>query len=332
MKRNIFRILKYTVFIGIIIVLLQVFLPRSYNVPPLFPRPTTQFWNLPTGSTIAYTLISGQGKKKPYPVIYLHGGPGGYIRQSFIKDISALANEGYDLYLYDQIGSGLSKRLDTITHYTVNRHIRDLAAIIEKLGKGKVILIGQSWGAILATLFAEKYPHKINKLILTSPGPIYPVNRKLANLPAPDSLHFIKPYFTNAQGNKKANNIRTRTMAFAATRFGIKLASDQEADAFATYLNYEVNRSVVCDTAKILDMDAGSGFFAGIMTFYDLLTVPDPRPGLKKLNMPVLIMKGECDNQPWAIQVNIYRCLATIVWWSYRMQAILFLLNNPYFI
>ena len=299
MKKTTFRLVKIISFITLLILLLQIFLPRRYALPQLNSRPNTLYWNLPTGSKIAYALIAANGFKKSYSIIYLHGGPGGHIREGIIKSLNPLANDGYDIYLYDQIGSGQSARLEDITGYTVNRQIADLAAIIEKVGEGQVILIGQSWGAILATLFAAKYPQKIERLVLTSPGPIFPIHKELASLQAPDSFHLNAPFFTNAQGNKKANNIRTKTMAWLATRFGIKLALDKEADAFATYLNYEVDKSTVCDTTKILPMEMGSGFYASIMTFQNLTKVQDQRAKLKKLNIPVLVMKGQCDNQPW---------------------------------
>jgi proline iminopeptidase len=64
-------------------------------------------------------------------------------------------------------------------------------------------------------------------------------------------------------------------------------------------LNYEVDRSTVCDTSNILKEDAGSGFYASVMTFNSLTKVSDPRPKLKTLKTPVLVIKGQCDNQRW---------------------------------
>lgn len=299
MKRKNFWLVKYALLIGVVVFLLVVFLPRNYNVPLLQKRASTQYWQLPTGSRIAYTSILGKGDKKAFPIIYLHGGPGGHISDSIIKSLTPLTDEGYYVYFYDQIGSGLSDRFADITAYTVDRHIRDLDAITKELGVKRVILIGQSWGAILATLFTVEYPEKTERLVLTSPGPIFPVPRKLAGIPAPDSFHLKAPIFTNEEGNKKANNMRTKAIKLFATRFGWKLASDNEADAFATYLNYEVDKSTVCDTAKFLAMEAGSGFYSGIMTFKDLTIRKDPRPAIHNLHTPILVLKGQCDNQPW---------------------------------
>lgn len=92
---------------------------RSYNVPQLQKRASTQYWDLPTNSRIGYTLISAKNKKKPYPIIYLHGGPGGFVTERDITMLSPLSDDGYDVYLYDQIGSGQSDRLENINEYTV---------------------------------------------------------------------------------------------------------------------------------------------------------------------------------------------------------------------
>jgi proline iminopeptidase len=299
MAKKILKIIGYSLLIGTLVFLFKMFYPKNYDVPPFEKRTNTQYWNLVSGSKIDYSFISASGQKKPSPIIYLHGGPGGHITNYDIHIFNSIADSGYDVYLYDQIGSGQSERLDDVKDYTVERHIEDLKEIIQKLNSKKVILVGQSWGGILAALFAAGNADKIDKIIFTCPGPVYPIHQNLANVQPPDSIHLTKPFYTNAQGNKKANNIRTKAMAFFATRFGRKIASDKEADEFATYLNYEVDKSTVCDTSNILKKDAGSGFYSSVMTFSSLIKIPDRRAKMKQLTIPVLVMKGECDNQKW---------------------------------
>ncbi len=304
------RFIKYTLAFCLIICLHQIFWPRSYQVPELGKRASTQYWDLSTGSRIAYTMISAKGKKKPSSIIYLHGGPGGHITDRVIQVLTPLSNDGYDVYLYDQLGSGQSNRLANIEEYTTERHLNDLKEIINKTGSDKIILIGQSWGAILAVLFVRDSPEKIEKIIFTSPGPIYPVRMELANLNPPDSVHLSPPFYTNKQGNDKANNVRTRAMAFWATTFNQKLASDEEADNFSTYLSSEVDKSTVCDTSKVLKPDAGNGFYAATMTMKSLSEVQDPRPKIKNVKIPILVIKGQCDNQQWGF-TNEYLDLFT---------------------
>ncbi len=299
MKRPTLKIIIYGLLITVLIFSFEIFYPRIYNVPHLKKRPGTQYWNLQSGSKIGYTLIKGKKHKKQNPVIYLHGGPGGHVTDRDIKVFSSLADSGSDIYLYDQIGSGQSGRLRNIEDYNVARHVEDLNEIIEKINADKVVLIGQSWGSILAALFVGEHPDKIKKVILTSPGPIFPVHHDLANLKPPDSLHLKTPFYSNAQGNKTATNIRTKAIVFFATKFNMKLATDKEADDFATYLNYEVDKSTVCDTSNIVKEDSGSGFYSAVMTYNSLMKVNDPRSKIKTLTIPVLIVKGQCDNQKW---------------------------------
>lgn len=299
MKTTILTFLKSAVLLCLVFILSLLFLPRTYNVPPLPKNDNIQYWNLPTGSRIGYTFIAAKGEKKPYPIIYLHGGPGGCVRSNFVKTIKPLADEGYDVYLYDQIGGGYSDRLDNINDYTPARHVADLEEIIKAIGAEKVIFIGQSWGAILAVLFAADHQNQVEKIIFTCPGPIYPIREELAKLTAPDSLHLKEPIFTNAQGNKKVNNWRTRAIKWWAEVMGKKLVSDKEADNFSDYSSYEVNKSTVCDTSKISPMEGGSGFYCGFMTFKNLQNIADPRSKLKNCPIPILMMKGQCDNQKW---------------------------------
>jgi proline iminopeptidase len=250
MNRTLRKIAAYILLIVSVIFLLVVFLPRTYDVPKLQPRASTQFWHLATGSTIGYNYFKGRGERKPFPLIFLNGGPGGAVSDEAIQLRSKLSDDGYDVYLYDQAGSGQSARLKNISDYTPERHRKDLEEIITKIGAEKVILVGHSWGAILALMFAAENQSKIEKIIFTCPGPIYPFCKELLSIKAPDSLHLKTPVFTNAQGNKKANNIRTKAMAYFATHFRWKIARDEEADNFQTLLEYEVNKSTVRDTSN----------------------------------------------------------------------------------
>lgn len=299
MKRKLVSFLKYALLSGIIILALILFLPRSYNVPRLQKRESTHYWDLPTGSRIAYTLVPATGIKKTYPVIFLQGGPGGPIYDRNISMLSSLSRDGYNIYLYDQVGCGFSCRLKNISDYTADRHKRDLEEIIKKIGVEKVILIGQSWGAILAVLFIADNPQKTEKVIFTGPAPIQPQDEQLTKINPPDSLRLRKPLFTNAAANQKVINARIKFIAYLARSFGIKLASDEEADDFQTYLTNETNKSTVCDTLKAPKAEAGGGFYSQVMTVRSFDEIKDPRLKLRGSEIPVLIMKGQCDNQPW---------------------------------
>ena len=104
------------------------------------------------------------------------------------------------------------------------------------------------------------------KAILTSPGPVFPIRQELTNIKSPDSLSFVAPQFSNAQGNQKMSNLRTKATHWHATRFGRKLMSDEEADQFFTALNGELNKSIVCDASKMSPSTLSNGYYSHIMT------------------------------------------------------------------
>ena len=299
MRTNIFRYIRYALLLTLVAYLLAVIIPRSYDVPQMHKRNGTQYWDLQTGSTIAYTLVPAKGPKKPFPIIYLQGGPGGFISNRNIEMLSPLSEDGYDIYLYDQIGSGLSDRLPNIKDYTADRHKIDLEEIIQKIDATKVILIGQSWGASLAALFIADNPQKVERVVFTGPGSILPMREELISAIPPDSLNLRKPPYSNVEANDKSANIRMEVVSFWANAFGHKLASDKEADDFQTYRNHELNKATVCDTSNALKAEGGGGFYAQVMTAGSFNEIKDPRPRLIGSKIPVLIMKGQCDNQPW---------------------------------
>lgn len=133
MKKQFLRMIKYSILFGLIIFLSIILYPRTYHVPQFQQRTNTKYWDLSTGSRIGYSLIKAKGTKKPYPVIFLQGGPGAPIFDANIETLSNLTNYGYDVYLYDLVGCGHSNRLENIDEYTVDRHKKDLAEIINKI-------------------------------------------------------------------------------------------------------------------------------------------------------------------------------------------------------
>ncbi|NTW24254.1 MAG: alpha/beta hydrolase [Lentimicrobium sp.] len=300
--KKVFRIPALLLILIIAFMLIIILIPRQYNVPEYHPKAGVKYWLLSTGSEIGYSLIAAQGVKKPYPVIFLQGGPGGPIYDRNIDLLSPLAEDGFDVYLYDQVGCGSSVRLDKIEDYTVDRHRRDLEEIVKMIGARKVILIGQSWGAILATQYIAYNPDKVERTVFTGPGPLMPLNNDLQSLKAPDSLNLISPTYTNRQGKDKIYNIRASVVEFCARFFNWKLASDKEMDAFSTLLNHEMGKSTVCDTSylsEVNNIESGSGYYSMIKTAQSFNKVPDIRQKLANSNIPVLLLRGQCDGIKW---------------------------------
>lgn len=93
--------------------------------------------------------------KEPYHIVVLHGGPG--AAGSAFGLTRLIAQE------YGVLESMQSK-------YTIMELEEELMEQIEENCSGKVILAGHSWGAWLAGLFAERFPDKVEKVILIGCG------------------------------------------------------------------------------------------------------------------------------------------------------------------
>ncbi|QNR22712.1 alpha/beta fold hydrolase [Croceimicrobium hydrocarbonivorans] len=296
------RLKRITLSLGLVsfLLIMAVFLwPRSYDVAAIQERTGTQFWQLKTGSRIAYYTIPASGEIQNSPIIYLHGGPGGLIKDEAITALKPLTELGHTLYFYDQIGSGHSARLEDISEYSVQRHQADLHAIIDEIGAEKVILAAHSWGCLLAINFLQDYPERVESMILDGPGPILPIRHELAEQIPPDSLQLIPPEFSNRQAINKCYNWRARLILKYAHRFQSKLASDEEVDAFFTYLNQELSKATFCKGSEAESFPGGSGYYSHLMTIQSFDTVEDQRQLLRELELPVLILRGQCDNQAW---------------------------------
>jgi proline iminopeptidase len=106
------------------------------------------------------------GNKKDKPLIFLHGGPG-YNSVPFEKTAAdEIAKNGFFVISYDRRGEGRNEQLKA--EYTFEQTFEDLNQIYQSFGLKIATLIGHSFGGIVATLFAEKFPEKINSLILAS--------------------------------------------------------------------------------------------------------------------------------------------------------------------
>jgi pimeloyl-ACP methyl ester carboxylesterase len=146
--------------------------PDPGNPPPFA---NTRYWQLPTGSRIAYSEFDPPPGMtvKPDPVVFLHGGPG--VRQApFDQSIyGSLSKEGFRVFLYDQAGSGLSDFLAHVRDYTFKRMVDDLEAVRKQIGTDKMILIGHSWGSTLAAKYMATYPGHVSKVIFHAPADIW---------------------------------------------------------------------------------------------------------------------------------------------------------------
>ena len=105
------------------------------------------------------------------PVAFLlHGGPGG-DHSGFKPGWSPLAERMQVIYV-DHRGQGRSAR-GPKESYTLDNNVEDLEALRQHLGLDKVVVIGVSYGGMVALAYASRYPESVSHLIAVVTSPSY---------------------------------------------------------------------------------------------------------------------------------------------------------------
>ena len=159
---------------GVAVFVVTVLLPvRDPRLPPA-PVAGQRQWALPTGSRIAYVRMPAAGRPRPTPVVFLHGGPGIADMAGDAAYFGQLTADGYDVWVYDQVGTGRSARLADPRRYTIAREVADLEAIRGRIGADRMVLVGHSWGGQVAAAYLAAHPDHVAKVVFSSPGALAP--------------------------------------------------------------------------------------------------------------------------------------------------------------
>lgn len=94
----------------------------------------------------------------------LHGGPGA-DHTDFLPALKPLAAH-YQLVLIDQRGSGRSEQLTDPAGYTLDAMVNDIERVRKHLKLPRFVLLGHSFGGILAQAYAVQHPKRLLGLVL----------------------------------------------------------------------------------------------------------------------------------------------------------------------
>lgn len=285
---------------------LTVLIPLRDMAVPAAATPGQRFWNLPTGSRIAYVKIAAVGAPRPTPIIVIHGGPGVPQMAEDARFFGQLARDGFDVYLYDQIGAGLSPRLADPTQYTIARHVADLEAIRQRIGAERVILIGHSWGGSVAATYLADHPDRVERVIFSSPGAVYWAEMgtsgtgMLGRLTTDQRWQAIKELLP-------PRALLAYALVQVNPRAAHAFAGDHELDARFDQVFAHIAPGIFCDVRTLPPGEAvsGLGFYANQVPQATSTPRPiDPRPTLRAVRTPALVLKGSCDYIPWRLTIE----------------------------
>jgi proline-specific peptidase len=269
------------------------FLPSAVGAAaakPL-PMPSADLWNPLAGKAheaeatgpngAVYYRSYGNGGRTP--IIVLHGGPA--AGHTYMRPYAALATDR-EVVLYDQSGCGRSARPTDLKSYSVERYVAELEMLRTHLGYGKVILLGHSWGGMLAMAYAQEHADRVAGLVLAGTAPVLS-----------DFAEAATRWMTSMGPEAMAIAQRAETTGALSDPAYVELMDRYyhehlcRLDPWPEWLN------------KVLEELSGNPAYAYLngpseLNFNGALKTLDLRPGLKHIAVPTLVTCGEFDEAP----------------------------------
>ena len=132
------------------------------------PEGTTADGKVARGGFDLYYRVFGD--KGPFLVV-LSGGPG--ADPGYMKPVVNELSTTFRCMLLEQRGTGRSK-LKTYDASTINfaAYLEDLEALRKHLGQDQLLLLGHSWGGMLALSYGGTHPDRTQAIVALASGPI----------------------------------------------------------------------------------------------------------------------------------------------------------------
>ena len=123
--------------------------------------------NTPAGAFRVW--VKRVGNHPDLRVLLLHGGPGA-THEYFEACDSYLPAAGIEYYYYDQLGSGFSDQPEEPSLWDLDRFVDEVEQVRRALGldRDDFVLLGHSWGGILAIEYALHHQQRLRGLVISS--------------------------------------------------------------------------------------------------------------------------------------------------------------------
>ena len=219
------------------------------------------------------SLVPDGNRMVERPVAFLlHGGPGG-DHSGFKPGYTPLA-ERMQLIYVDHRGQGRSARGPKET-YTLDNNVEDLEALRLHLGLDKVVVIGVSYGGMVALAYASRYPESVSHLIavVTSPS------------------HRFLPLAQQILAERGTDEQRAMGDILWAGAFESEEQLQQYYAVMGPFysLKYDPEKARESRARGIRSIDAINEGFGGFLRTYDLTG------DLHKVTAPTLVIGGRHD-------------------------------------
>ena len=274
------------------------FAPHSVNMSQSKANLKPNESRIKVDSASLYARVVGKGRA----VIVLHGGPD-FDHSYLLPDLDRLKND-FRLIYYDQRGRGRSAENVRPDQVSLISELDDLDRVRQHFQLDSMVLLGHSWGSVLALEYALRHPTRVSHLILMNPAPASAADLAvfrqvyLEKIGADmDRQRAIQASAAYQAGNPEAVAARYRIHFKPA----LARAADYESlmatmhAAFIRQGNEGIVKARAVEDRLMLDTWQVPG--------YDLI------PKLRTLHIPTLVIAGDHDFFPLEVAAHIAQAL-----------------------
>jgi proline iminopeptidase len=212
------------------------------------------------------------------PVVLLSGGPG--FEVDYMLPVGDFLPPSYQRVFLEQRGTGRSRVELTADTMTIRNVVEDLEGLRVHLKQERLFLVGHSWGGMLAMAYAAAHPDRIDRMILVGPGG--------------PTLEFTQWFPDNIRMRLRPEDLEAERSWDDAEKRGIDPDKAALEGIRAITPGYFFNREKGLTFARQLT-DGAVHVKVNVLLFEDMAKGYDSRPGLQRLDRPVLIVQGHQD-------------------------------------
>jgi proline iminopeptidase len=216
--------------------------------------------------------IDGSRLRSQPATFLVHGGPGA-DHTSYKPSFSPLSHKMQLIY-FDHRGQGRSARGPKET-YTLDNNVEDMEALRQYLGLDKVVVVGSSYGGMVALSYAIRYPQQVSHLIVISTVASYRFRKRAQEILVERGTEEQKAIAQRLWDGTFENEEQLREF--------FKVMAPMYS------FTYNPNAQTKSSDHVILSPDAINVAFGGFLRSYDVVDQ------LHKITSPTLVIGGRHD-------------------------------------
>lgn len=217
-------------------------------------------------------VVNGDRLREKPVAFVIHGGPG--ADHTSYKPTFSHLTQNLQLVYFDHRGQGRSARGNKAT-YTLENNVEDMEALRQYLGLNQIVVIGTSYGGMVALSYAVRYPQNVSDLIVVATA--------------------ANSQFLSIAKQNLAQRGTPEQQAIAQYLWQGKFESEAQLQEYfqvmgSLYaLNYNPKATAAAWKRTILSVDAINVAFGGFLRTYNVLEQ------LHQITAPTLVLAGQQD-------------------------------------